>query len=143
MAHSGRAAQIVMIEDNRVDRIRATKALASVKLLNELHTYERAEEALDAFANKVVHPDLILLDLNLPGMSGQEFLAEIKKEPKLCQVPVVALTSSEADEDVVSAWGLGVSAYIVKPVDLAGLSQVMQELAEFYFEVVVLPPHDD
>ncbi len=133
----------MMIEDNEVDSMRARKALAGARFVNEISEFEFAEAALESLRNPDNPiPDLILLDLNLPGMTGQEFLAAIKAEVPLKRIPVVALTTSETDQDILSSWDLGVVGYIVKPVTLARLAEVMNQLTGLYFEMIALPSHD-
>jgi two-component system, chemotaxis family, response regulator Rcp1 len=84
--------------------------------------------------------DLILLDLNLPRKSGQEVLAEIKADEQLKRIPVVVLTTSKADEDILQAYGLHANSYITKPVDLAGLAEIVRAIEQFWCTVVTLPP---
>lgn len=89
-----------------------------------------------------VRPDLILLDLNLPRKGGLEVLAEIKADPKLQQIPVVVLTTSQAEQDVLRTYALHANCYIVKPVDLDQFIGVVQSIKSFWLAVVVLPPHE-
>jgi len=84
-------------------------------------------------------PDLILLDLNLPGKNGREVLAEIKSDPRLKRVPVIILTTSQAEEDILKAYHLHANGYIVKPVDLDQFFQTIKQLREFWFSIAVLP----
>lgn len=135
-----RPARIMMIEDNEVDSMRAREAFQGARFLNDIVEFEYAEAALEHLNDpNTQHPDLILLDLNLPGMSGQEFAAALKAEAELKGIPVVALTTSTADQEILSSWGLDVVCYIVKPVTLARLSEVMDQLAGLYLEMVTLP----
>ncbi len=135
-----RPARIMMIEDNEVDLLRARQALQAARFLNDITDFEYAESALEYLNDESKDlPDLILLDLNLPGMSGREFLAIMKASSRARHVPVVALTTSEADNDILASWELGVAGYIVKPVSLSRLSEIMDQFVGLYFEMVVLP----
>lgn len=135
-----RAGVIAVIEDDPVDQRLALRALGKAPTNCVVLTFTKAEEALAYLADPAqANPDLILLDLNLPGMSGHEFLGQAKRDPALRRIPVVALTSSEAQGDVARAWDLGVCAYLVKPVSLPRLTQLLTDLVRFYFEEVTLP----
>ncbi|MCB0918776.1 MAG: response regulator [Actinobacteria bacterium] len=136
-----RPATILLIEDNQMDALRTIQALNETHFLNEVRCVSRAEDAQQLLLSGEQF-DLILLDLSLPGMSGQEFLSWVKAEPELRRTPVVVLSSSEADQDIARAYDTGVSAYLVKPVSLAKLTESVSTLGVFYFEMVVLPPND-
>ena len=121
---------ILLVEDNPGD-VRLTKeALKDAKVLNEIYVARDGVEAME-FLNKqglfaeAPTPDLILLDLNLPRKDGREVLAEIKKDPKLKHIPVVVLTTSKADEDIIKTYNLHANAYITKPVDLNRFVEIM------------------
>jgi chemotaxis family two-component system response regulator Rcp1 len=142
-----RPIDILLVEDNPGD-VRLTKeALRDAKVLNEIYVAKDGVEALQ-FVNKegsfsnAPMPDLILLDLNLPKKDGREVLAEIKKDPKLKHIPVVVLTTSKADEDIVRTYNLHANAYITKPVDLNRFVEIMHALEEFWFTIVKLPPKE-
>lgn len=142
-----RPVDILLVEDNPGD-VRLTKeALKDAKVLNEIYVARDGVEAMQfvhnegSFAN-VPMPDLILLDLNLPRKDGREVLAEIKKDPKLRHIPVVILTTSKADEDIVRTYNLHANAYITKPVDLNRFVEIMHALEEFWFSIVKLPPKE-
>ena len=129
---------ILLVEDNPGD-VRLTKeALKDAKVLNEIYVAKDGVEAME-FLNKkgpfkeVPTPDLILLDLNLPRKDGREVLAEIKKDPKLMHIPVVILTTSKADEDIIKTYNLHANAYITKPVDLNRFIEIIHALEEFWF----------
>ena len=107
----------------------ATDAAAAIGLLRREGKYASA-----------ARPDLVLLDINLPGKSGLEVLAELKQDPELSSIPVVMLTSSEAAQDLQQAYALHANCYVIKPLDLDQLLQVIQSLGEFWFSVVKLPP---
>lgn len=137
--------EILMVEDNPAD-IRLTKeAFKDAKMLNNLHVVNNGEDAM-AFLHRhgnyvnTPRPDLILLDLNLPKKDGREVLAEIKKDPDLKRIPVVILTTSDDEKDVLKAYNLHVNAYIKKPVDLEQFMRIVEAVEEFWLSVVKLPP---
>jgi CheY-like chemotaxis protein len=135
---------ILMAEDNSTDVMLTKEALAHAKVLNSLHVVEDGIEALDFLHRrgkhaKAPHPDLILLDLNMPRKNGQEVLAEIKADDRLKQIPVVILTTSKAEEDVVKAYGLHANCYVIKPVDFDVFAEVVRSIQQFWFTVVTLP----
>jgi two-component system response regulator len=142
-----RTVDILLVEDNPGD-VRLTKeALRDAKVLNEIYVARDGVEAMEfmhregSFADVPV-PDLILLDLNLPRKDGREVLDEIKKDPKLKHIPVVVLTTSKADEDIIKTYNLHANAYITKPVDLNRFVEIMHALEEFWFTIVKLPPKE-
>ena len=142
-----RPIDILLVEDNPGD-VRLTKeALRDAKVLNEIYVARDGVEAMQfvnnegTFSNAPM-PDLILLDLNLPRKDGREVLAEIKKDPKLKHIPVVVLTTSKADEDIIRTYNLHANAYITKPVDLNRFVEIMHALEEFWFTIVKLPPKE-
>lgn len=139
------AVDILLVEDNPADVRLTQEALREGKLRNSLTVAETGEKALAMLSRRLSHadsprPDLILLDLNLPGRSGREVLAEIKADPDLKRIPVVILTTSKAEEDVVKSYNLHANAYITKPVDLDKFMQVVRTIESFWLTVVVLPP---
>jgi CheY-like chemotaxis protein len=136
---------ILMAEDNATDVMLTKEALAHAKVLNTLHVVEDGMEAMDFLHRRGKHakaprPDLILLDLNMPRKNGQEVLAEIKEDEKLKNIPVVILTTSKAEEDVVKAYGLYANCYVIKPVDFDVFAEVVRSIQQFWFSVVTLPP---
>jgi len=136
---------ILMVEDNPTDVMITKEALEHAKLLNSLHIAEDGMEALDFLHRRGKHakapqPDLILLDLNMPRKNGQEVLAEIKADKRLKNIPVVVLTTSKAEEDVVKAYGLHANCYVIKPVDFDVFAEVVRSIQQFWFTVVTLPP---
>ena len=142
---SGPAVEILLVEDNPADVRLTQEALREGQLRNNLTVAETGEEALAMLGQRPPHadspkPDLILLDLNLPGRSGREVLAEIKADRDLKRIPVVILTTSKAEEDVVKSYNLHANAYITKPVDLDKFMQVVRTIESFWLNVVVLPP---
>lgn len=137
--------EILLVEDNPGD-VRLTKeALKEGKILNNLSVVPDGVEAM-AFLRRespyenAPRPELILLDLNLPKKDGREVLAEIKKDPGLKMIPVVVLTSSEAEQDIVKSYNLHANCYITKPVDLDQFIEVVQSVEHFWLAIVKLPP---
>ncbi|HEX7364715.1 MAG TPA: response regulator [Dehalococcoidia bacterium] len=142
---TGKAIEILIVEDNPGD-VRLTKeAMKDAKVLNELHVVKDGVEAL-AFLRRqgkyasAVRPDLILLDLNLPKKDGRAVLAEIKEDPQLKLIPVVVLTISKAEEDIIKSYELHANCYITKPVDLEQFMEVVKAIENFWLTVVKLPP---
>lgn len=138
---------ILVAEDDPDDRLLMREAFEESRLANELHFVEDGEELLDylnkrnAYADQnAPYPGLILLDLNMPRKDGREALAEIKESPELRRIPVVVMTTSKAEEDILRTYDLGVSSFIVKPITFDGLIRVMQALGRYWFEIVELPP---
>ena len=140
----GRSIELLLIEDNPGDVRLAQEGLKEGKILNRLHVARDGEEAL-AFLRReggfadAPRPDLILLDLNLPRKDGREVLAEIKADPKLLRIPVVVLTTSEAEEDVLRSYNLHANCYITKPMDLERFIEVIMAIEQFWFTIVQLP----
>jgi len=144
----GRPIEILLVEDNPGD-VRLTKeALREAKVCNRIHTVYDGMEAL-AFLNRdsgyidVPSPDLILLDLNLPKKDGREVLASIKANQKIRRIPVVVLTTSKSEEDIVKSYELQASCYVTKPVDLDQFLEVVKSIGDFWLAVVKLPPGGD
>ncbi len=140
-----RPIEILMVEDNPGDVRLAVEALREGKVRNHMHTVGDGEEALAYLRRQgsysdVPRPDLILLDLNLPKKNGQEVLAEIKEDPNLRRIPVVILTVSEAEADIVKTYNLHANCYITKPVDLDRFIEVVKSIEDFWLTVVMLPP---
>jgi two-component system, chemotaxis family, response regulator Rcp1 len=138
------AIEILMVEDNYPDVVLAQEAFQQAKIGNNLHVVEDGEAALDFLYRRgnyrnAARPDLILLDLNLPRKDGREVLAEIKADPDLQSIPVVVLTASTADEDILRVYDLQANCYITKPVDLRGLLKVVSLVEHFWLSVVRLP----
>lgn len=140
----GRAVEILLVEDNPGDVRLTREALKEGKIRNHLHVAADGVEALAFLRREGVHadaprPDIILLDLNLPRKNGREVLEEIKEDPQLRQVPVVVLTTSEAEQDIVRAYTLHANCYISKPVDLEQFITVIRSIEDFWLTVVKLP----
>ncbi len=142
---SCRPIEILLVEDNPGD-VRLTKeALKEGKVRNNMQVAEDGEEALAVLRRQggyaqATRPDLILLDLNLPKKSGREVLEEIKADPELKRIPVVVLTISKAEQDILKSYNLHANCYINKPVDLEQFIDVVQSIEDFWLTVVMLPP---
>ena len=135
---------ILLVEDNPGDARLAVEALKESKVSNKLYHVEDGVEAMDFLHQRkeytdVPLPDLILLDLNLPRKDGREVLEEIKEDPELRSVPVVVLTTSAAERDLVKTYDLHANAYVIKPIDLDQFIKVVQAIENFWFVVVKLP----
>jgi len=141
-----RPIDILLVEDSPADVRLTREALKEGKVVNILHVVQDGVEAM-AFLRKQgpyaasPRPDLILLDLNLPKKDGREVLAEIKADEALQRIPVVVLTTSQAEEDVVRSYNLHANAYVTKPVDLKQFLEVIHAIEEFWLAVVTLPPN--
>jgi two-component system, chemotaxis family, response regulator Rcp1 len=142
----GRWIDILLIEDSAADIRLTREAFKEAKVLNVLHVVEDGVAAMaylrkeGSFADSP-RPDLILLDLNLPKKDGREVLAEIKQDEGLRDIPVVVLTTSRAEEDVVRSYHLHANAYVTKPVDLTQFIEVVAAIEGFWLAVVTLPPN--
>lgn len=136
--------EVLLVEDNPGDARLAREALSDSKLRLEVQEVHDGDAAI-AFLRRegnfrdARRPDLILLDLNLPKKDGREVLAEVKEDPNLKQIPVVILTSSEAEEDVLKTYALHANCYIRKPIDLEQLQKVVKQIKDFWFTIVKLP----
>jgi two-component system, chemotaxis family, response regulator Rcp1 len=135
---------ILLVEDSPTDALLTKRALEDARLINRLHLVEDGVQAM-AFLRKTPpytdapRPDLVLLDLNLPKMDGREVLAEMKADENLKVIPVVVLTTSHAEEDILKSYKLHANCYVVKPVDFASFAEVITILEKFWFAVVTLP----
>lgn len=144
-ARGGDAIQVLLVEDNPGDVRLTREALREGKVRNNLSVAPDGVEAL-AFLRRqgkyadAPRPDVILLDLNLPKKDGREVLVEVKADPSLRNIPVVILTSSEAERDIAQAYDLHANCYITKPVDLDQFIHVVKSIEDFWFTVVKLPP---
>jgi CheY-like chemotaxis protein len=135
----------LLVEDDAGDVLMTREALADAKMVNNLHVVSNGEEALQFLAREgeyadVPRPGLILLDLNLPRVDGREVLARIKADEELRRIPVVVLTTSEAEEDILRSYDLHANAYVTKPVDFEQFVGVVRQIDDFYISVVRLPP---
>jgi two-component system response regulator len=138
---------ILMAEDDPDDRLLTQRALWEYRLRNGVRFVENGKELLDYLRHQgkyadpsiAPRPDLVLLDLNMPHMDGREALREIKADPQLRSIPVVVLTTSQAEEDVLRSYDLGANSYITKPVTFEGLARVIRALDMYWFQIVRLP----
>jgi two-component system response regulator len=144
MTSAGRAIEILLIEDDPGDVLITREAFEHNKLKNNLHVAHDGEEGLDYLYRRGAHqdalrPDLILLDLNLPKYDGRQLLEKIKSDPDLARIPVVVLTTSSAEEDILRSYQLHANAYVTKPVDLDQFMGAVRQIDEFFVQVVRLP----
>ena len=141
-----RPLSVLLVEDDPGDVLIAREALQAAKLNTHLDVVSDGVEAIEFLRHEGAHrdssrPDLILLDLNLPRMSGHEVLAEVKADPDLRRIPIVVLTTSTAVEDIVKSYDLHANVYVSKPVDFDAFAQVVAKIDEFFSEVSQLPPN--
>jgi len=140
-----RPIEVLMVEDNPGDVRLTQEALKGSKVWNQFNVVSDGVAALDYLQRKPPYqraerPDLILLDLNLPKKDGREVLTAIKSDPSLKTIPVVVLTTSQAEEDVLRAYKLAANCYVIKPVDFEQFMRIVQAIEEFWMTVVTLPP---
>jgi two-component system response regulator len=140
----GRLGCVLLVEDNENDVILTRAAFKRAKLAIDLHHVENGQECLDFLRKRgrfedVPTPDLILLDLNMPVLDGREVLQELKNDDDLRHLPVVILTTSAEEKDILAMYKLRCSSYIVKPVDFDQFMRVVREFSNYWFTVVVLP----
>jgi CheY-like chemotaxis protein len=141
----GTPIEVLLVEDDPGDVLMTQEAFDDHKVRNNLTVVSDGAEALaylrrEGAYEKASRPDLILLDLNLPRRDGREVLEEIKKDDDLCRIPVVVLTTSAADEDILRSYQLHANAYVTKPVDFERFISVIRQIDEFFVSVVKLPP---
>jgi len=147
MNRRDRPVEFLLVEDNPADVRLTREALKDSKLLNNLHVVCDGDEAMAFLKRRPPHqnaprPDVILLDLNLPGKDGREVLAEIKSDPDLQMIPVVVITSSEAERDIIMSYRLNANCYVTKPVDFEQFMQVVKSIECFWLSIVHLPPRE-
>lgn len=135
--------RVLLIEDNAADADLTRETLSSGKLRLEIEVQHDGELALDHLLacadNHQARPDLILLDLNLPKLDGQTLLARIRQHPALRRIPVVVLTSSDAEQDIARSYDLGANCYVAKPLGLQAFQTIVRAVEQFWFTVVKLP----
>ncbi len=140
MPIEGRPIEILLVEDNPGDVRLTIEALRESKVRNNLQVASDGVQALDRLRTAgAIRPDLILLDLNLPKKDGREVLGEIKADPTLKTIPVVILTTSSAEQDVLKSYELQANCYITKPVDLEQFITVVKSIEDFWLTIVTLP----
>lgn len=150
MKTEGKMITIVLADDDPDDRQLTGEAFQENRLANQLHCVEDGEELMDYLHRRGQFeklrneplPGLILLDLNMPRKDGREALKEIKADPNLRRIPIVVLTTSKAEEDIVRSYDLGVNSYVTKPVTFKSLVELVKVLGRYWFEVVELPPEE-
>ena len=148
---SGKPLTILMADDDGDDRRLTLEALREGRATSDLRFVENGEELLDYLRHQgkyttpseAPRPGLILLDLNMPRKDGRAVLKDIKSDPALRSIPVVVLTTSRSEEDILVSYDLGVNSYIVKPVTFEALVDILQTLQKYWFEIVELPPERD
>ena len=144
--HDVKAIDVLLVEDDPGDVLMTREAFKDNKLANRLSVVPDGIDAMaflrkeDQYADSPT-PDLVLLDLNLPRMDGREVLAAMKSDPQLRRIPVVVLTTSEAEEDVLRSYSLHANAYVTKPVDFHRFIEVVRQIDDFFVTVVRLPGH--
>jgi CheY-like chemotaxis protein len=147
MKAEGKMITIVLADDDPDDRQLTEDAFSENRLANQLHCVEDGEELMDYLHRRGKYeslsrerlPGLILLDLNMPRKDGREALKEIKADPGLRRIPIVVLTTSKAEEDIIRSYDLGVNSYVTKPVTFKSLVELIKVLGLYWFEVVELP----
>ncbi|MBN1568144.1 MAG: response regulator [Acidobacteria bacterium] len=143
-SHNSHAIEILLVEDNPGDVELTREALETAKISNRLHVVEDGSDATDFLFRRgkysdAPEPDIVLLDLNLPVKDGRQVLSEIKADPELAKIPIVVLTTSQADEDILRAYQLHANCYITKPVDFNQFLRIVNAIEEFWLSIVKLP----
>jgi CheY-like chemotaxis protein len=144
LAEAVRPIEVLLVEDDEGDVLMTREALDEGKVLNRLNVVGDGVEAVaylrqDGAYADAARPDLVLLDLNLPRRDGRQVLEEVKNDPDLRRIPIVVLTTSEAEEDVLRSYDLHANAYVTKPVDFERFVEVIRQIDEFFISVVRLP----
>jgi CheY-like chemotaxis protein len=145
MTPNDRPIVALLIEDDPGDELITREVFEHNKINNTLNVARDGEEGLDYIYQRGAHrdaarPDLILLDLNLPKYDGRQLLQKVKSDPDLCHIPIVVLTTSSAEEDILRSYKLHANAYVTKPVDLDQFMNAVRQIDEFFIQVVRLPP---
>ncbi|MDV6332789.1 response regulator [Asticcacaulis sp. 201] len=140
-----RVARVMLIEDNRGDAILARMAFKRAEMKSDIVVAETGEEGLSILRREGEHadaprPDLILLDLNLPAMHGQDFLYRVKEDPALKRIPVIVLSSSAADSDIIASYDRHANGYITKPINNATYDDIVARIEQYWFGLMQLPP---
>ena len=144
--HSGSPVEILLVEDDDGDIELTREALVDSKLTVNLHVVQDGVAAVKYLRQQgeyqgATPPDLVLLDLNLPRKDGREVLEDIKNDPHLKRIPVIVLTTSDTEEDIIRSYNLGVNCYVQKPVGMEEFIRIVKVLEDFWFTIVRLPPH--
>jgi CheY-like chemotaxis protein len=144
MTSKGNPIDVLLIEDDPGDILITREAFEHHKIHNTLHVARDGQEGLDYLYQRGAHegaqrPDLILMDLNLPKYDGRQLLEQIKSDPDLCHIPLVVLTTSSAEEDILRSYRLHANAYVTKPVGFDEFMNVIRQIDEFFVQVVRLP----
>jgi CheY-like chemotaxis protein len=139
------AINLLLVEDDPGDVLMTREALSEAKVVHNLHVVDNGEAALaflrqEAPYEDAPRPDLIFLDLNLPRLDGREVLATVKSDPALRRIPLVILTTSNSDDDILHSYDLHANAYVTKPVDLASFLEAVRQVDNFFLTVAQLPP---
>lgn len=145
MTPAAHAIDVLLIEDDPGDVLLTREAFEHHKIRNTLRVARDGQEGLDVLYQRGAHrdapqPDLILLDLNLPKYDGRQLLERIKSDPDLCHIPIVVLTTSAAEEDILHSYKLHANAYVTKPVGADKFMDAIRQIDEFFVQVVRLPP---
>ncbi len=145
---TGKSIDILLVEDNPGDVRLIKEVLNSTKMLSSIHNVNDGVEAMDYLHRKgkyntVSKPDFIILDLNLPRKDGREVLAEIKSDIALQHIPVLVMTISQSEEDILKSYNLHANCYITKPIDLNQFIKVIKSIEDFWFSVVKLPSRNE
>lgn len=141
---NGAAAEILLVEDNPADARLTEETFRDSRVCNNLHHVSDGVQAMKFLRrqngySEAPRPDLILLDLNMPKKDGREVLAELKQDPELSRIPVVVLTTSEAEKDVLKSYNLHANCFVTKPVDFEKFQELIRVIGQFWFMVVTLP----
>ena len=141
---NGKPVEILLVEDNPGDVELTREAFKQSKINNNIHVAKDGEQALDFLRKQgtftgVTTPDIVLLDLNLPKKDGRHVLEEVKQDEALRRIPVVIMTSSKSEQDVVKTYDLHANSYLIKPVNLEKFAEVVEAIENFWFTIVVLP----
>jgi len=144
MTPAPRPIEVLLVEDDAGDELITREAFEHDKFNNRLHVARDGQEGLDFLYRRgayqdAVRPDLILLDLNLPKYDGRQLLEKVKSDPDLRRIPIVVLTTSSAEEDILRSYKLHANAYVTKPVDLDAFIGAVRQIDEFFVQVVRLP----
>jgi len=144
MNPAARPIEVLLVEDDPGDQLITREAFEHNKVNNRLHVARDGQEGLDYLYRRgefrdAVRPDLILLDLNLPKYDGRQLLEKVKSDPDLSRIPIVVLTTSSAEEDILRSYKLHANAYVTKPVDLDAFIDAVRQIDEFFLQVVRLP----